>query len=185
MEDEIVVLVDSENNVLGTSPKLETHNADTPLHRGFSVFLFNKKGELLLQQRAKHKKTWPGVWSNSCCGHPMLNESVIDAARRRLQYELRISDANLQVTLPDYRYKTEKDGIVENEICPVIVGISNQLPVVNPKEVKAIQFILWHEFLNRIEKNPGNYSFWAEEEAKLLAQNKKFNDFFSTFASRF
>jgi len=68
---EKVVLVDEENNVLGTTDKSTVHTANTPLHRGFSAFIFNSKQEILLQQRSKYKKTWPLVWSNSCCGHPM------------------------------------------------------------------------------------------------------------------
>src|SRR5258708_6704908 len=93
--EEYVVLVDDHNNVLSTAPKLPTHNHNTPLHRGFSVFLFNTKGQLLLQQRSHTKKTWPLVWSNSICGHPLLDETPIDAAKRRLQFELGIIDTKL------------------------------------------------------------------------------------------
>src|SRR5438067_12237108 len=98
MQEE-VVLVNEQNEPVGTSEKLVTHNSQTPLHRGFSVFLFNTNGELLLQQRSSKKKTWPLVWSNSCCGHPQLNETSIDAAKRRLRHELGIKDTQLWVIL--------------------------------------------------------------------------------------
>src|SRR6185369_1582532 len=110
-----VVLVNDKNKSLGTMEKLSAHSDKTPLHRAFSLFLFNKQGEFLLQQRAFHKKTWPGVWTNSVCGHPRLWERPIAAARRRLEFELGLKDVEIVMALPDYRYRAEKDGIVENE----------------------------------------------------------------------
>src|SRR5260221_4426490 len=100
-----VVLVDDRNEVTGTSEKLEMHNSNTLLHRGFSIFLFNKKGKLLLQHRSHKKKTWPLVWSNSCCGHPMMNENPENAAKRRLLYELGINNAEIFMILPEYKYR--------------------------------------------------------------------------------
>src|SRR5437868_15000164 len=126
--NDYVILVNEQNNPIGTMPKLEAHHAATPLHRGFSLFLFNTRGELLLQQRSKKKKTWPGVWSNSVCGHPMLDETPINAASRRLTFELGIHDATVTMMLPDYRYRFMKDGIVENECCPVMAGVTSGKP---------------------------------------------------------
>jgi isopentenyl-diphosphate Delta-isomerase len=174
---ERVVLVDEQNNVLGTAPKLAAHNSDTPLHRAFSVFLFNSRGELLLQQRALHKKTWPGVWSNSCCGHPGLGESVRAAAHRRLSRELGFIGLNLDMVLPNYRYRYEKDGIVENEICPVLVGFTNLKPAINPEEVANIHYINWYEFLEKLNQG-GQYSPWCREEAFLLNQSPYFQELF-------
>jgi isopentenyl-diphosphate delta-isomerase len=168
-----VVLVNSKNKPLGTMSKLAAHSGNTPLHRGFSLFLFNQEGELLLQQRSRKKKTWPGVWSNSVCGHPMLDESVIDAARRRLLFELGIKNAEISVALADYRYRVEKDGIVENEICPVMVGITSESPKPNPSEVEEVRFIPWKMWLLEIKNNPEGYSPWCVEETKLLVKNKK------------
>ncbi|HSX41001.1 MAG TPA: isopentenyl-diphosphate Delta-isomerase [Candidatus Saccharimonadales bacterium] len=180
MED-IVVLVDKNNTPLGTASKLETHNSNTPLHRGFSVFLFNSEGKLLLQQRAKTKKTFPLVWSNSCCGHPKLDETSIDAAKRHLNHELNITDVKLFVILPDYRYKTEMNGIWENEICPVLIGFTNQEPKINKDEVENIKWIKWEDFLEEIQK-PNSYSAWSVEEAKLLSTDKKFLQLFQNLA---
>lgn len=171
---EEIVLVDKNNKILGTAPKLETHNVNTPLHRGFSVFLFNSKRELLLQQRSSKKKTWPLVWSNSCCGHPRLNESNIDAAKRRLKFELGIDLNDFYEILPDFSYKAERDGIVENEICPVIIAFTDKVPKINPDEVENVRWIKWSNFLDEINVKPGTYSVWCEQEAKLLSKNKEF-----------
>lgn len=175
--DDSVVLVDKQNKVLGTAPKLAAHNQNTPLHRGFSVFLFNKKGELLLQQRSKTKKTFPLIWSNSLCGHPMLNESNIQAAKRRLSYELGINDVEIFEVLTDYRYKASMNNIYENEICPVLVGFTDKKPAINKDEVENIRWIKWLDFLKEIKRKPGFYSIWCEQEAKLLKRNKKFLSF--------
>jgi isopentenyl-diphosphate Delta-isomerase len=176
---EHVVLVDNKNNVLGTAPKLDTHNASTPLHRGFSVFLFNSKGELLLQQRSKQKKTFPLVWSNSCCGHPKLNESNIDAAKRHLRDELKIKNVEVFEIISDYRYCVSMNGIFENEICPVLVCFTDEKPIINNKEVEAIRWIAWADFLKEIETK--DYSLWSKEEAILLSKNGQFIKLFEEF----
>ena len=88
--EEKVVLVDEENNVLGEMLKSEVHSDKTPLHRAFSVFLFDENNQLLLQQRSSKKKTWPLIWSNSCCGHPFLDETNETAIKRRCSDELGI-----------------------------------------------------------------------------------------------
>jgi isopentenyl-diphosphate delta-isomerase len=174
---DMVVLVDEKNTVLGTAEKLITHNAHTPLHRGFSVFLFNQKKELLLQQRGFQKKTWPGVWSNSCCGHPKLRESSIAAAKRRLAKELGITKANIFMVLPQYRYRFEKDNIVENEICPVMIAFSSQDPVLNKQEVEKLQWIPWEKWYEGVTHHPDFYSPWSVEETLLLTESKVFQDF--------
>ena len=169
-----IVLVDDQNRVLGTADKLETHNENTPLHRGFSLFLFNKKGELLLQQRAKNKKTFPLIWSNSVCGHPMLNESNVEAAKRRLSYELGIDNVEVFEIISDYRYKVGMNNIYENEICPILISFTDKKPVVNKDEIENIRYLPWQEFLKEIEEKNKTYSLWSKEEAKLLSKNKTF-----------
>ena len=173
---EKIVLVDKNNNVLGTASKLEAHNNNTPLHRAFSLFLFNSEGKLLLQQRSRKKKTWPLVWSNSVCGHPMLNESNIDAVKRRLKFELNIELNEIFEILPNFSYRAEMNGIVENELCPVYIGFTDLKPKVNPDEVENIKWIKWNNFLKEIKQKPGTYSIWCEEEANLLAENQTFLD---------
>jgi isopentenyl-diphosphate Delta-isomerase len=165
---EEVVLVNEKNEVLGTMDKYEAHSSHTPLHRGFSVFLFHPEKGLLLQQRSHKKKTWPLVWSNSCCGHPMKGEEVIAAAHRRLDFELGITQADLTMVLPTYRYTCERDGIVENEICPVMVGVSTQEPQLNPDEVEDTKWISWEDWVSEITHSPEKYSQWCVEETQLL-----------------
>lgn len=169
--DEMVVLVDEENNPLATARKSETHHADTQLHRAFSVFLFNSKGELLMQRRAFGKLTWPGVWSNSCCGHTMLNERTEQAAARRLAYELGMRGVELHMALPHFRYRAEKDGVVENEICPVLIGFTDQEPVLNRTEVAETEWVAWDDFLDSICRPDCELSPWAIEEGLLLANS--------------
>ncbi len=185
--EELVVLVDEYNNEIGTMDKLAAHNSNTPLHRGFSIFLFNSKGELLLQQRALTKKTWPGVWSNSCCGHPGPGETTEQAIDRRLWYELGLSDIQYELILPDYRYRVERSGIVENEICPVYAGLTDKIPKTNPQEVEAIKYIPWAEFLKIIQNNSSKYSEWSVEEAQLLDQftrSKQFEKLLRTWYNK-
>jgi isopentenyl-diphosphate delta-isomerase type 1 len=166
---ELVVLVDEQNRPIGTAPKATVHGAATPLHRGVSVFLFDGAGRLLLQQRALGKRTWPGVWSNTCCGHPAPGESVEDAARRRLRDELGLEAADLRVSLPDYRYRAERDGVVENEICPVLTGRVLGTPDPRRAEVEALRWVDWGEFIAECERFPERYSPWCVEETRLLA----------------
>ena len=177
--DDMIVMVDDENNAVGTGRKLDSHHSDTRLHRAFSVFLFNARGELLLQQRSFGKKTWPGVWSNSCCGHVMLHESVENAARRRLKYELGLRGTKLMLALPDFRYRAERDGVVENEICPVLIGFSDTEPIPNMQEVASIRWISWEEFLSFAGSGDSDISPWAIQEAKLLAESDLFQEWFS------
>jgi isopentenyl-diphosphate delta-isomerase len=181
-DDKLVVLVDEDNKVLGTASKLTAHNANTPLHRGFSVFLFDDKGNLLLQQRSKTKKTFPLVWSNSCCGHPALNESNVDAAKRHLENELGIKNADALEIIPNYRYKVSMNGIFENEICPILVCFTNQKPIPNKDEVENLRWISWKDFLTEIKDTNNDYSLWSKEEGWLLSKNDKFQELFGKYA---
>lgn len=175
--EELVVLVDEENNVLGTMPKVEAHQAQTPLHRAFSLFLFNPQKELLLQQRSGKKKTWPLVWSNSCCGHPGFGEENEDAIRRRLKEELGLKKINILGSLP-YRYCFSKDGIMENEICPVFFGTTDENPDINPEEVETTRWVIWTDFMEEINDDSAEvFSPWCKEQARLLVNHPEFIKF--------
>lgn len=165
---EYVVLVDEQNNEIGIAPKESVHTKNTPLHRGFSVFVFNKKNELLLTRRALGKKTFPGIWTNTVCGHPGKDESVIDAAKRRLAYELGlVVDAIKEIT--PYRYQcSDMHGIEENEICPILIGYTNSDPQPHDDEVDDWKWIQWDEFMDDIKKHPDVYSPWSREEAMVI-----------------
>lgn len=182
---EEVILVDEQNNVLGTAPKDEVHTTNTLLHRAFSLFLFNSKKEVLLTKRAETKKTFPGVWTNTVCGHPGPGESEIDAAIRRLKAELGIEESDLGMgsglegfkgltpikMVAPYRYRfADKNGIVENEICSILVGVTEINPTPNPSEVSDWKWMSWRDFLEEIKTNSSSYSPWSIEEARILEQ---------------
>ena len=168
--NELVVLVDEVNNVIGTADKNTVHTKNTPLHRGFSVFIFNSKKLLLLTRRALTKKTFPGVWTNTVCGHSGPGESVGAAAKRRLNDELGLNNVNL-TQIASYRYRfADQNGIVENEICPVLIGYSDIDPQPNKTEVVSWKWMAWQEFLQEINQNPEKYSPWCVEEAQLIAK---------------
>ena len=177
--DELIVLVDDKGIPIGVAPKLQSHNAETKLHLAFSIFLFNRRGEVLLQQRAITKNTWPGVWSNSCCGHVMLNESTEHAAARRLKHELGLIADELLIVLPDFRYRAEKEGVVENEICPVLVGVCDSDPAPNASEVADYRWIDWNDFVSSLDDPDHELSPWAVEEVRLLAASETFRRWFA------
>lgn len=180
ISEEHVVLVDTDNNVLGVAPKATVHTMDTPLHRAFSSFLFNSKGELLLQQRSSKKKTWPLVWSNTCCGHPALHELTEYAVVRRLAFELGITGVTPILMIDDFQYRAERMGVVEHEICPVYVGYYEGTPAFNPDEVESVRWIGWSEFQQEIQDQPGKYSEWCEWEVERLVASENFNNWYQS-----
>ena len=122
---ENVVLLDETGSACGTAAKAVVHHGQTPLHLAFSAYLFNEAGQFLLTRRAESKLTWPGVWTNTCCGHPQPGEPVADSVRRRLRQELGIDTAELVLVLPRFRYQARMDnGVLENEVCPVYAAYS-------------------------------------------------------------
>lgn len=174
--EEFVVLVDDSNNVIGTTTKRTVHTTNTPLHRGFSSYIFHKKDHrLLLQQRSSKKVTWPLVWSNTCCGHPGPGETNVDAARRRLKLELGLDPIVLEEVAP-YRYCFTRDGVMENEICPILVGIVDTEPKFDPDEVEAVQWIDWNDFLEKIERSQPPFSEWCVEQVNILKQSPRLHE---------
>jgi isopentenyl-diphosphate delta-isomerase len=166
-QDELIVLVDEAGQPIGTAPKLASHHRDTPLHLAFSSYVFDRSGRFLLSQRALTKKTWPGTWTNSCCGHPGPGEKVEDAVRRRLANELNLVVGDLVPLLPDFRYWAELDGVVENEICPVFGAVTDAEPVPNPDEVEAVRWVEWADVLAGrldVELSP-----WCQLQLEQLA----------------
>jgi len=160
MDLENVVLVDQYDNELGVMEKMEAHEKGL-LHRAFSVFIFNSKGEILLQKRASSKYHCGGLWSNTCCSHPRKGETLAAATLRRLNEEMGMT-AEL---LPSFSfiYKAQLDqGLIEHELDHVYVGYSNQTPVCNPEEVEAYCYQSPDELAISFEKHPEEYTPWLK-----------------------
>jgi isopentenyl-diphosphate delta-isomerase len=158
--DDVVVLVDSADAVVGVAPKLEAHR-DGRLHRAVSVVLFDDRDRLLLQQRALGKYHSGGLWSNTCCGHPRPGESVTDAARRRLSDELGI-DADGLTRVSDFVYYARvDDGLVEHELDHVVIGDRNGAIHPDPAEVQATRWIGHEALLAELSTAPSTYTRWA------------------------
>lgn len=167
---EQIVLLDKTGKPIASAPKLASHHAKTPLHLGFSVYIFNANNLLLVTQRALTKKVWGGVWTNSCCGHPKPGEVMERAVRRRVLYELGMHVQTLYCVLPNYQYKTPLfNGVIENEICPVFFGSSTSNVRPHNEEVNAYTWMTWQEFMLAIKNDHKNkWSWWCKDQAKLL-----------------
>ena len=155
---EYVVLVDELDNKVGLMEKMEAHINPT-LHRAFSIFIFNSKNEMLLQQRALSKYHTPGLWTNTCCSHPRDGESLHDATNRRLQEEM-----GMQCELKEafsFVYKADvMQGLVEHEFDHVFIGTSDDLPIINKDEVESFRYDTVENIKADIERNPQNYTAW-------------------------
>jgi isopentenyl-diphosphate Delta-isomerase len=167
--EELVVLLDAEGRPAGSLPKGEVHHADTPLHLAFSVYVFDRRGRLLATRRALTKRTWPGVWSNSCCGHPAPGEELPAAARRRLRQELGLEVGRLEEVLPEFAYRAvAADGVVENERCPVFLAEAAGDPDPDPAEVAEWRWVDWSAFRAVATAAPWALSPWAVEQVRQL-----------------
>jgi isopentenyl-diphosphate delta-isomerase len=132
--------------------------------------VFNDNNELLVTQRAYSKKVWPGVWTNSVCGHPAPGETFEQAIERRMQQELGMTITDITVQLPEYKYTTPAfNGIIENEVCPVFFAKASSEPKPNPVEVKAYKWLSWHEYSQELQQDKGNeFSWWSKDQFKRL-----------------
>jgi isopentenyl-diphosphate delta-isomerase len=167
--DQLVVLLDEQRRPVGQLPKSQVHHHATPLHLGFSCYIFDGCGQLLMTRRATNKRTWPGVWTNTCCGHPLPGESVATAAERRLREELGLTLTRAQVVLPDFAYRAvAPDGMVENEVCPVLVGAAVGPPRPDPREVLEYRWASWPDVVTLVAAAPWAVSPWAALQIPLL-----------------
>ncbi|AZJ31320.1 isopentenyl-diphosphate delta-isomerase [Tenacibaculum mesophilum] len=155
---EQVILVDQQDNPIGLMEKIEAHEKAL-LHRAFSVFVFNDKNELMLQQRAAEKYHSPLLWTNTCCSHQRDGESNIEAGKRRLQEEMGFSCELEEVF--SFIYKAPFDnGLTEHEYDHVMIGRFNDEPIVNPEEVASYKWMPLEEVKNDIENHPEKYTAW-------------------------
>lgn len=170
MTTEYVVLVDESGRPVGQAPKAEVHTGSTPLHLAFSCYGFDGSGRLLCTRRAESKLTFPGVWTNTCCGHPMPGERLEDAVHRRLRDELGIAAGDLVCALPDFRYRAEMNGIQENEICPVFLCRVTGALTLNPDEVSEARWLSWEDFLRQALAPGSGWSPWSIRQAAALRE---------------
>ena len=153
-----VILVDENDNQIGVEEKQKVH-VEGKMHRAFSVYIFNSKGELLIQRRAKNKYHSGGLWANTCCSHPRPDEDTEEAAHRRLQEEMGF-DAELKEEMK-FKYKVKFDnGLTENEYLYVFTGKADITPVPNPEEIEEWRWISIEELKNDIKENPDKYAYW-------------------------
>jgi len=158
MKEEKVLLVDTQDRVLGTMPKLEAHQKGV-LHRAFSVFILNRQNALLLQQRAWDKYHSPGLWTNTCCSHQREGEDSLAAGKRRLQEEMGL-EAPL-TPLFTFIYKAPFDnGLTEHELDHVLLGYSEQSPNPNPQEVADWQWMPLEEVQQKLTEQPEQFTVW-------------------------
>lgn len=164
-----IILVDEHDNAIGTMDKMEAHRKGV-LHRAFSVLLFNSKGDVLLQKRSKNKYHSGGLWTNTCCSHPLPHESIKDATRRRLKQEMGI---DLQPEFAfKFIYKTNLDkDLIEHECDHVFIGIFDGIPVINKNEVEEWKFMNLHSVRTDMKQFPEAYTAWF----KLIVNHPQLN----------
>jgi isopentenyl-diphosphate Delta-isomerase len=158
MEEIKVILVDENDTETGLMSKTEAHEKGL-LHRAVSVFITNSDGDWLLQRRALDKYHSAGLWTNTCCSHPLPGETNEDAVKRRLIEEMGLECELNQLFRFTYREILE-NGLIEHELDYVFLGISNLLPVINDSEVAEYKYFNYQELKNDINKNPENYTVW-------------------------
>ena len=178
MKQENVILVDSNDRMIGSMEKYEAHEKGL-LHRAFSVFLFNDQDELLLQQRALSKYHCGGLWTNSCCSHQRLGETNVEAAKRRLMEELGITAMDLQDTF-SFVYKAKFDnGLTEHEFDYVLFGKFNGTPEFNEEEVAETKYLNRQEIQDAIQQAPQQFTPWFK-----LIYERAFDTYFSIYKNK-
>lgn len=162
---DLVVLLDDDGRPSGSAPRTTVHTTDTPLHLAFSCYVFDDAGRLLLTRRAVTKRTWPGVWTNSFCGHPRPGEQTADAIRRYAGHELGIAVSEPVALLPGFRYRAvDAGGIVENEVCPVYAVRADGEPALNADEAAESRWVELTELRAAVAAAPWALSPWLLEQ---------------------
>jgi isopentenyl-diphosphate Delta-isomerase len=175
---EQVVLCGPDGTAIGTADKVGIHGRDTPLHLAFSCYVFDSAGRTLVTRRAYDKRTFPGLRTNTCCGHPGPGEPIEDAVRRRVHDELGLELEQITLILPRFRYRAvAADGVVENELCPVFRAVARDPQVLpNPVEVAAAWWVPWAEFASHsvdaeVDDDAADpLSKWGREQLVELAR---------------
>jgi isopentenyl-diphosphate delta-isomerase len=161
MVEDLIVLVNEKDEHIGSIGKLEAHQKGL-LHRAFSIIVWNDQHEILIQQRAFGKYHSEGLWTNTCCSHPKIGETILEAAHRRLQEEMGF-DCELHQKF-HFIYQAELENqLIENELDHVLIGKFNQNPIPNLEEVKDYRWISLEKLKNEIVEKPAQFTFWFKE----------------------
>jgi isopentenyl-diphosphate delta-isomerase len=161
MVEDLIVLVNEKDEHIGSIGKLEAHQKGL-LHRAFSIIVWNDQDEMLIHQRAVGKYHSEGLWTNTCCSHPKVGETILEAAHRRLQEEMGF-DCELHQKF-HFIYQTELENqLIENELDHVLIGTFNQNPAPNPEEVEDYRWISLEQLKNEIAEKPAQFTFWFKE----------------------
>ncbi len=167
--EDLVVLLDADGAPCGTTDRSTVHNEQTPLHLAFSVYVIDADAQVLMTRRALTKRTWPGVWTNACCGHPKPGENFEDAIQRRLGDELGVRATGIVAVLPDFRYEAvDASGVRENEVCPVFVAtLAGDLDP-HPDEVMEFRWVDPTALADVAARSPWLLSPWSGEQIRAL-----------------
>jgi isopentenyl-diphosphate delta-isomerase len=177
---EQVVLLDPAGTPIGVADKAAVHGETTPYHLAFSCYVFDAAGRFLVSRRAIAKATFPGIWTNSCCGHPAPGESPEDAVRRRLRQELGLTPTRLVLALPDFSYRASFLGVEEHELCPVFLARVDTEPQLDPTEVEDAQWWAWPRFVAAALATDSAISPWAREQVRGLEAGDHVSNFLAT-----
>ena len=168
-----IILVDENDNQIGLEEKLKCHLGKGILHRAFSVFVFNDKKELLLQERSAEKMLWPLYWTNTCCSHSIENEEYEEAGQRRLKEEMGFN-CTLEF-IGKFQYQASYKNIgSENELCSVLVGKYNGEIFADPKEVADYRWINFEELKKDVSENPEKYTPWFKMELERFFEDSNY-----------
>ncbi len=167
-----VILVSEKDEILGTCEKMEAHQKGH-LHRAFSIFIFNRSGEMLIHKRALSKYHSGGLWTNACCSHPIFNIPIEETLQERLLFEMGMT-CPLEFAF-QFLYKGELDqGLIEHELDHVYFGFSDDKPHPNPEEVSEFQYMKIHELEKRVEEFPEEFTIWFIIALPKIVQHLKF-----------
>lgn len=168
-EDEKLILVDKDDNEIGNLSKDKCHDGQGQLHRAFSLFIFNRDGDVLLQQRSGQKRLWPLYWSNACCSHPRRGEDMSQAVSRRLQQELGMSSELEFLFKFIYQARYDEAGS-EHELCWVYLGRSSDDIVVNANEIADWRYVSVETLNRELAEEPDKFTPWMKLEWRRIQE---------------
>lgn len=161
-----IILVDEKDREVGKGEKMKVHQEGL-LHRAFSIFVFNSRGELLLQKRARGKYHSGGLWTNTCCSHPRAGEKLEDAIHRRLKEEMGFDCPLKEAFSFIYKVKFE-NGLYEHEYDHVFIGRCEVKPIPNPEEYEEWKWVSLEELKKDIKRSPEKYTYWLRSAMDRL-----------------